>query len=155
MTQSHSHSPLSSLTSKDPTVVPAKMSLDLIYFGTRNRNLTALHVRCCAVLTRKVLLGSYPDICSFILCRTEPHKRLAPDCQPGLRFPAALPAAEPQLLQQTEPAPRALGGACLDLFVPLVMSELRVIKRTSEISRGGICLHTGRWGLSSGRVGGE
>jgi len=60
MTQSHSHSPFSSFTSKDPKFVPATMSLDLIYFGTHNRNLTALHVYCCAVLTKNVLLQQLP-----------------------------------------------------------------------------------------------
>lgn len=67
MTQSHSLSPLSSLTSKDPKFVPAVMSLDLIYFGTCNQNLTAPHVHCCAVLTKK----SFTMVASlFLLLRT-------------------------------------------------------------------------------------
>lgn len=49
-----SHSPFSSLLSKDPKFIPAIMSLDLIYFGTSKQNLTAFHVYFCAVLTRKV-----------------------------------------------------------------------------------------------------
>lgn len=59
MTQSHSHSPLSSLISKDPKFVPAIMSLDLIYFGTSKQNVTVFQLYFCAVLTRKVLLQQH------------------------------------------------------------------------------------------------
>lgn len=89
MTQTHSQSPLSSLTSKDPKCVPAIMSLDLIYFETCNQNLTALHVYCCAVLTKNVLLQQLPlylFAASYLFGRTEQHKRLAPEFQPKDSF---------------------------------------------------------------------
>lgn len=157
MTQSHSHYPLSSFTSKDPKFIPAKMSIDLIYFGTCNQNLTALHVYCCAVLTKK----SFTTPASlFLLSHTDfvgqnntkgsllnsnqrrVSNKVIKECV--LCFPATYQTAELWLLQKMEQTSGVYCRVCSDLFVPfdLQMSgNLGLWNTAGEISQERLCLN--------------
>lgn len=161
MTQSHSHSPLSSLTSKDPKFVPAIMPLVLISFGTRTQNLTALHVYCWAVLTKKKSFTTAASL--FLLLHTYSigqnntkgsllnssqrtvSNKVIKECV--LCFPATHQAAELWLLQKMEQASGVFCRACSDLSAPfdLQMSDsLGLWSTAGEISQEGICLYIRR-----------
>lgn len=160
VTQSHSHSPLSSFTSEDPEFVPAIMWLVLIYFGTCSQNVTTLHVYCCAVLTKKRFTTETSLFLCFCTYFVRPNNtkgsilnssqrivsnKVIKECV--LWFSATHQAAELWLLQKTEQASGVFCRVHSDLFAPFalqVSGSLGLWSAAGEISQEGICLSTRR-----------